>query len=115
MELGPIGVRGVHDLVYMRMEPRGHGEQFRAEERVTKSQQALFFETEKKHREKWGTHVRCDSVIELPNELKSSIALPAITRRIVNELIENAVDGWSLEKMRTHKILNVNDWSVQLV
>jgi hypothetical protein len=99
MELGPIGVRGVHNFVYMRVEPRSHGEQFRAEAQVTKNQQELFFETEKKHREKWGTQVRCDSVIELPNELKSSIALPAITHRIVNELIENAVDGWSLEKM----------------
>ncbi len=115
MELGPIGVPGGHDLVYMRMEPRSHGEQFRAAERVTKSQQKLLFETEKKRREKWGDHVRCDSVIELPSELKSRIALPAIIRRIVNELIENSVDGWNLDKMRAQKILNLNEWSVQLV
>ncbi len=115
MELRPIGVQGVQNLVSMRMEPPNHGQQFRAAERLTSSQQQMFLDTDKKHRERWAHRVRCDSVIELPNELKSTIALPAIIRRIVKELTENRVDGWTLEKMRANKILDINEWSVQLV
>ena len=115
MELGPIGVRGVHDIVYMRMESRHPAADFRAEQRLTKSQQQLYLKRDKELSEKYGDKARCDSVVELPDELKSAIALPAITRRIVNELIEHNLDGWSLEKMRANKILNINEWSVQLV
>jgi hypothetical protein len=58
---------------------------------------------------------RCDTVIELTDEFKSTIALPAITRRIVNELIDRQLEGWNLERMRANEILDFNHWSLQLV
>lgn len=58
---------------------------------------------------------RCDTVMELTDELKSKIALPAITRRIVDELFDRQLEGWNLERMRDNDILDVNHWSVQLV
>ncbi len=114
-ELRPSAAHEKSDPQFMGMEPPGRGDKFRAAELVTPSQQKLFIETDKKLREKWEGRVGCDSVIELPDELKSSIALPAITRRIVNELINTDVDAWSLDKMRAQKILNIDQWSVQLV
>lgn len=111
MELGPIGVRGMP--VYMRMEPK-HGDYFRASQHLTKSQQQQYFARDEDLRRKY-ENGRCDTLIELTDELKSTIALPAITRRIVNELIDRQLEGWSLERMRANKILDFNDWSVQLV
>lgn len=99
----------------MRMEPPNHP-RFRASPAIQEDHVKLIQETEKKYDDRWGIgKVRCDKVIELPKELKSTIAFPAITQRIVNELIENGVEGWSLDKMRNKKILNFNDWTVQLV
>jgi hypothetical protein len=115
MELGPIGVQVTRDLVYMRMEPRNHGKRFRAQQPVTKGQQRRYFDRDQELRKKFGEKVRCDSVTELPDDIKSEIALPAITRTIVNELVEHSIDGWSIEELRAHKILDINDWSVQLV
>jgi len=112
MELGPIG-QGIPS-VSMRMESPGHAEEFRAQARLTTSQQELYLKRDKELSEKFGVQARCDSIIELPDELKSTIALPAITRCIVNELA-NGIHGWSLEKMRAHKILDITEWSVQLV
>ena len=57
----------------------------------------------------------CDTVIELTDELKATIALPAITRRIVSEVIDRQLEGWNLERMRANDILDFNHWSVQLV
>jgi hypothetical protein len=111
MELGPIAVHGVH--VYMRMEPR-HADYFRATKQVTKGEQQQYFARDKDLRKKF-EKARCDSVIELTDELKSTIALPAITRRIVSELIDRTLEGWNLERMRANKILDFNEWSVQLV
>jgi hypothetical protein len=111
MELGPIGVRGAP--VYMRMEPR-HGDYFRAAQPVTKSEQQQYLARDEDLRKKY-ENARCDTVAELTDELKSTIALPAITRRIVSELIDRQLEGWNLERMRANKILDFNHWSVQLV
>jgi hypothetical protein len=112
MELGPIGVPGAP--VYMRMEPK-HGDYFRAAQPVTKSEQQKYFARDEDLRKKYREKVRCDSVSELTEELKSTIALPAITRRIVSELIDRQLEGWNLERMRANNILDFNQWSVLLV
>lgn len=111
MELGPIGVRGMP--VYMRMEPK-HGNYFRASQHLTKAEQQQWVARDEDLRKKYEKG-GCDTVIELTDELKSTIALPAITRRIVNELIDRQMEGWNLERMRANDILDFNDWSVQLV
>jgi hypothetical protein len=111
MELGPIGVRGAP--VYMRMEPK-HRDYFRAAQPVTKSEQQRYLARDEDLRKKY-EKARCDSVIELTDELKSTIALPAITRRIVSELIDRQLEGWNLERMRANNILDFNEWSVLLV
>lgn len=111
MELGPIGVRGMP--VYMRMEPK-HGDYFRAAQHLTKAEQQQWVTRDEDLRKKYEKG-RCDTVIELTDELKSTIALPAITRRIVNELVDRQLEGWNLERMRANDILDFNHWSVQLV
>jgi hypothetical protein len=111
MELGPIGVRGAP--VYMRMEPK-HGAYFRAAQHLTKNEQQQYVARDEDLRKKYEKG-RCDSVIELTDELKSTIALPAITRRIVSELIDRQLEGWTLERMRANEILDFNQWSVLLV
>lgn len=112
MESVPIGARG--NPTYMRMEPR-HGDYFRAEQQLTNAEQQQYFARAKALREKFGHNARCDSVIELTDELKSTIALPAIIRRIVSELVDRQLEGWNLERMRANRILDINEWSVQLV
>jgi len=97
----------------MGMEPK-HGDYFRAPQHLTQSQQQQYLARDEDLRRKY-ENGRCDTVIEFPDELKSTIALPAITRRIVNELIDRQLEGWTLERMRATKILDFNDWSVQLV
>jgi len=96
------------------VEPR-HGDYFRASQQLTKAEQQQYFARDKELREKFGDTARCDSVIELTEELKSTIALPAITRRIVSELVDRQLEGWNLERMRANKILDLNEWSVRLV
>jgi len=112
MELGLAGALG--NPIDMRMEPR-HGDYFRASRQLTNAEQQEYFAREKDLREKFGDTAHCDSVIELTDELKSAIALPAITRRIVSELVDRQLEGWNLERMRANKILDFNEWSVQLV
>ena len=117
MELGPIGERGLPTISSMRMEARGHGNYFRTERRLTPSEQAMILARDKHPRDKFGPNARCDAVSELPPDLKSAIAIPAISRRIVNELHKHT-DGdesWSLEKMRAEGILDFYQWTVQLV
>jgi|HubBroStandDraft_5_1064220.scaffolds.fasta_scaffold09715_5 hypothetical protein len=98
------------DEIKMRLTCPRNGEIYR-DTYLTKSQVASINALRAKRDQQFGRKRHTDTVMEMPDEIRSGEAIPAAIAEILRQ-IEN---GRPLEEMRKHGILNIGEWRAEVL